>query len=372
MLAQSTDRFIVQRYGPERRKRLASTDDGFGREEWKAYADLGWLGAVLPVDLGGAGGRTLDLMILMEAVGRGLLMEPFLSSVVLGARLVELAGTQRQREELLAAVAKGRLILAFAHAEPDSGFCREWIATTACTIAGNGYSVTGNKVAVMHGHAADQLIVSARMEDKQGAVGLFLVDPRAPGVCVTGTRGIDDRPVAAVRMENVSVPSQQRLACDDAQQLIDGVLDRATISVCAEALGAIRACNLLTIEHLGTRRQFGSSLSTFQALRHRMVDMVIAETEVRAMVRSGAEAIDGRSRNAAQRVSAAKITMSRAAHFVGGQAVQLHGAIGMTDDFAIGHYYKRLLSLDSAFGDADWHLQRLCSSADIYAEAPAH
>jgi len=372
MLEHSAARFIAQRYGPARRMHLASTDEGFGREEWSVYAEMGWLAVALPVTHGGAGGSAVDLMIIMEAVGRGLLMEPIMGSVVLGAGLIERAGTPSQREQLLPAIAGGKLIVAFAHTEPDSGYCREWMATTARTDQGDGYCLTGRKLAVMHGNFADQLLVSAKIDGDSGPVGLFLIGRGTPRVAITSTQGIDDRPLATIDLDRALISRQQRLGCADSLDAIENVLDRATLCVCAEALGAIQICNSMVVEHLKTRRQFGATLSTFQALRHRVADMVIAETQVRSMVRTAAEAIDRYAPNAAQMVSAAKVTMGRAARFVGQQTVQLHGAIGMTDELAVGHYFKRLLSLESVFGDAEWHLQRLGSMANIYAEASAN
>lgn len=365
MLAAAGARFIAERYSAERRRQLMCSAQGFGREEWNVYSELGWLGIAVPAQYGGAGGSNQDLTVIMEAVGCGLLLEPILATAIVAAGLIELAGTPAQREELLPAIAAGRVMLAFGCLESRAGYGQS-PAETFENCADGICSLTGVKVAVMHGSSADYLIVSARPHREDSPVGLYLVARNTTGVSISYARGVDDRGIATVRLQEVVVQAANRLATGDARNAINTVLDRATLCVCAEAAGAMRVCNRLTVEYLKTRHQFGHPLSTFQALQHRLADMRIAEIEARAVIQTAAEALDAQALNAPQLVSAAKITTDRSAKFIGEQAVQLHGGMGMSNDYAVGHYYKRLLCIGAQFGDADWHLERLCSLESIY------
>jgi alkylation response protein AidB-like acyl-CoA dehydrogenase len=369
MLAEGGARFIAERYGADRRRFLIGSAPGFGREEWKAYSELGWLGIAVPVEYQGADGSMRDLAVIMEAVGRGLLLEPILATGIVAAGLINLAGTDAQRDELRPAIAAGRVMLAFAYMEKASGYCQATLETFEKS-AGGVRSLTGEKVAVMHGSFVDYLIVSARPHDGASPVGLYLVPRNSPGLSISVARGVDDRGIATVRLQDVAVPAANRLATADASDVMETVLDRATLCVCAEAAGAMSVCNRLTVEYLKTRKQFGHPLSTFQALQHRLADMRIAELEARAVIRTAALAFDARARNAPQLVSAAKIATDRAGKVIGEQAVQLHGGMGMANDCAVGHYYKRLLCIGAQFGDADWHLNRLCSLESIHPPLP--
>jgi alkylation response protein AidB-like acyl-CoA dehydrogenase len=370
MLADAGTRFIAERYGSDRRRFLIESAQGFGREEWNVYSELGWLGIAVPAAYGGADGSVQDMAVIMETVGSGLLLEPILPTAIVAAGLIDLAGTPVQRDELLSAIGAGRLVLAFAYMEPDSGYCQSTLLSTVAKSADGVSSLSGVKIAVMCGSSVDYLIVSARPHDDESAVGLYLVPPNTQGVSMSFGRGVDDRGIATVRLRNASVPAANRLGTGDALDAIKTVLNRATLCVCAEAAGAMRVCNRLTVDYLKTRNQFGHPLSTFQALQHRLADMRIAELEARAVIRRAAVALDTRARNAAQLVSAAKIATDRSAKFIGEQAVQLHGGMGMTNDYSVGHYYKRLLCIGGQFGDADWHLERLCSLESIYLPIP--
>ncbi len=366
MLAESGARFIAERYSADRRRFLIGSVSGFGREEWKIYSELGWLGIAVPFEYQGADGNMQDLAIIMEAVGRGLLLEPILATAIVAAGLINLAGTAAQRDALLPAIAAGRVMLAFAYMEKASGYCQSTPLETFEKSAEGVRSLTGEKIAVMHGNSVDYLIVSARPSDGASPVGLYLVSRNSPGVSISVARGVDDRGIATVRLQDVAVPAANRLAATDVSAVIKNVLDRATLCVCAEAAGAMNVCNRMTVEYLKTRKQFGHPLSTFQALQHRLADMRIAELEAEAVIRTAALAFDARARNAPQLVSAAKVASDRAGKYIGEQAVQLHGGMGMANDCAVGHYYKRLLCISAQFGDADWHLDRLCSLESIH------
>lgn len=366
MLAEGGARFIAERYSADRRRFLIGSARGFGREEWKVYSELGWLGLAVPVEYQGADGSMQDLSVIMEAVGRGLLLEPILATSIVAAGLIKLAGTAAQRDELLPAIAAGRVMLAFAYMERASGRCQSTSLETFEKSTDGVSSLTGTKIAVMHGTFVNYLIVSARPHDGASPAGLYLVPRNSPGVSMRVARGVDDRGIATVRLQDVAVPAANRLAAADVSDVIEKVLDQATLCVCAEAAGAMSVCNQLTVEYLRTRNQFGHPLSTFQALQHRLADMRIAELEARAVIRTAALALDARARSAPQLVSAAKIATDRAGKFIGEQAVQLHGGMGMANDCAVGHYYKRLLCIGAQFGDVDWHLDRLCSLESIH------
>jgi alkylation response protein AidB-like acyl-CoA dehydrogenase len=362
LLASSIERFAAERYGFEHRRRLLASPEGFGREEWRRYAELGWLGMPMPEAFGGAEAGLAETALILEAFGRSLMLEPYLATVVLGAGLVELVGDEAQREEILPAVSDGSLLLALAHAEPDAGMSREWVRATAVQ-SGGAFLLNGEKTAVLAGGHADRIIVSARIGGIAGPLALFLVDNTAPGLGIIDARTVDARGVARLTLENVSVPSTSRLAASAAEPALSAILDKATALVCAEALGAMEAINRETIAYLKTRHQFGKAIGSFQVLQHRLVDMNIALISSRAIVGAAIEAIDAGAPEATRVVSAAKVKIGRAARFVGEQGVQLHGGMGMADELQVGSHYKRLLMIDSLFGDADWHLDRLADGA---------
>ncbi|HLY56119.1 MAG TPA: acyl-CoA dehydrogenase [Stellaceae bacterium] len=358
LLASSIERFALERYDFEHRRRLLATAEGFGREEWRICAELGWLGIMLPEAYGGSGAGLGEAAVVMEGIGRALMLEPFLATVVLGAGLVERTGDEQQREAVLSAVAAGTLILAFAHDEPESGMSRSWVRTAAVAADG-GFVLTGRKSLVLHGAAADRIIVSARLGGPEGKLGLFLVDRSAPGLAVFDARMIDGRTVARLDLERVQVPVSAHLGADEAEPAVACILDRATAAVCAEALGAMAAINEATLAYVRTRHQFGRSIGGFQVLQHRLVDMNVALMSSRSIVAGAIAALDAGSPEAARLVSAAKVKVGRSGRFVGEQGVQLHGGMGMTDELPVGSHYKRLMMIDSLFGDAEWHLDRM-------------
>jgi alkylation response protein AidB-like acyl-CoA dehydrogenase len=213
----------------------------------------------------------------------------------------------------------------------------------------------------LHGSCAEQWVVSARLVEPPGALSLFLVDRDAQGVTLTVDRDIADRPLAKVRFEGVMIPATQRLGTSDAAPLIDAVLDRAALAACSESLGALNAAFRATVRYVNGRKQFGRTLGSFQVLRHRLVDMRIAEIEARAVIGAATEAVDQGTPNQREMISSAKVITDRAAKFVCENSIQLHGGMGMTDDLDVGHYYKRVLSIASQFGDVDWHLDRIAA-----------
>lgn len=344
-------------------------EPGVERANWARYADLGWLGVSVPEGHGGTGGGFTETGILMAACGRHLVREGLLGTLVLGAAAIELAGLPEQRRALLPGIVTGELQLAFCHTEPDAGFARDYVHTVARSIDGGGFMVTGSKGFAPGAHFARHLIVSARIGAEAGPVALFLVPAGAAGVTLNVAPSLDGRLGAAVRLSGVALQRDALLGEPGIDRLgvIDTILDRGAIAVCAEACGAMAAASEATTGYLKVREQFGQPLARFQVLQHRLVDMSLAAEEARAVVHAALEAMDGSSRTARRAIWQAKVQTARSARFVGTQGIQLHGGMGMTDDLAIGHLYKRLSVCEAMFGDADWYLSQLASAA---AQAP--
>ena len=361
LLKESVERLLKDRYEFETRKRYMAEADGWSRELWKQYAELGLLGLPFDEKHGGFGGGPIEAMIVTEAFGRALALEPFFATVVLGGGFIRFGGSEAQKQALLPKIAEGGLLLAFAHTERQSRFDLFDVATTA-TRDGSGYVLDGAKGVVLHGDVADQLIVSARISgerrDKNG-IALFLVSAKAPGVSRRGYPTVDGLRAAEVTLAGVRVDSSARIG-EDGFPLIERVIDAAIAALCAEAVGAMGAMHELTVEYLKTRKQFGVPIGTFQVLQHRAVDMFVALEQARSMAYFATMMAE--EQNAAERrkaIAAAKVQVGRSIRFVGQQAIQLHGGIGMTMEYKVGHYFKRATMIDTLYGDADHHLAEL-------------
>ena len=355
-LQDTLRRFIAKDYAFEHRRALAKSADGFDREAWKTFADFGILALPFHEDFGGLNGTAVDTMLVMEMLGRGLALEPYVSTVVLCGGLIRDAGSAAQKEALLPAIAGGELMLALAHHEPGGRYEIDRVATTA-TPTGSGWQLDGAKAVVLGAPSADKLIVSAR--DGKG-VSLFLVDPKAPGVSMRAYPTQDGARAADIRLAKVAVGADALIGtAGNALPVIERALDYANAALCAEAVGVMSALNEVTLEYLKTRKQFGVPIGNFQALQHRMADMVIATEQARSMATLAAVRVD--SADAAERcraVAAAKAYVSQSARLVGQQAVQLHGGMGVVDELNVSHYFKRLTMIGLTFGDADYHLGR--------------
>src|SRR5690242_2206825 len=367
LLDETVRRLVKDEYTFEKRKSYLAEADGFSRKLWARYAEIGLLGLPFAESEGGFGGSAVETMIVMESFGRGLVLEPFLATVVLGGSLVTLAGTPAQRKAILPAIAAGKLLLAFAHGERQARYVLADVATTA-RRDGSGFVLEGKKGVVLHGASADKFVVSARTaggaRDKSG-IGLFLVDAKAKGVSVRGYPTVDGLRAAEVLLERVRVEGDAVLGAPDAGYgTIERAVDRAIAALCAEAVGIMETLNATTLEYLKTRKQFGVPIGSFQALQHRMVEMVVEHEQAKSMAvlaALSAESDDARERRRA--ISAAKAQIGKSGRFVGQQAIQLHGGIGMTDEYIAGHYFKRLTMIDRSFGDADHHLHRFAEVA---------
>ena len=367
LLDDSLRDLLADKYAFEHQRKLARTDegDGFGRADWATYADMGWLGIALPESAGGSGGGATELGIVMAAAGRFLLLEPFLGMLVLGAAAIERAGTSAQ-QALLAEIVAGKRLIAFCHSEPDAGFARDYVRTVA-RRDGAGYVLDGEKSHALAAHAADTLIVSARLGSATGPVALFLVPRSAQGVRFSPAPALDGRRGAAITLAGARVPVDAKLGGGDTDQteLIGDILDRGAIAVCAEAVDAMAAVAQITVDYLKTRQQFGQLLSKFQVLQHRLVDMSVTTEEARAIVHAALQAIDDGNPDARRAIWRAKVKTAQCARFVGGQAIQLHGGMGMTDELVVGHYYKRLAMCETLLGDAEWYLKQLAAEETV-------
>jgi alkylation response protein AidB-like acyl-CoA dehydrogenase len=373
LLQDSVGRFIADRYTFEQRRAYMKQPEGFSRANWRTLAELGLLGLPLPEDAGGSGGSGADLMVVMEQVGRGLLVEPYLASIVLCGGLLKNLAAPAQRN-LMSRLAAGDLLMAFAHGERQARYTLHDVETAA-RRDGNGFVLNGHKGVVLHGDSADTLIVSARTAGQSrdtNGISLFLVDPGAAGLTVRGAATIDGLRSAEVTLQNVRVSSDALLgSLDGAYAAIEHAVDAAIAAVCAEAVGIMAVLIETTLDYLKTRQQFGAPIGRNQALQHRMVDVQIAYEQARSMACLAAMMSDSGDRDARRRaISAAKVQIGRAGKFIGQQAVQLHGGIAMTDEYSVGHYFKRLTMIGSQFGDADHHLE-LFTNKDLRATEAA-
>jgi pimeloyl-CoA dehydrogenase small subunit len=371
LLKDSVERLLTDRYGFAARQGFIDERTGWSRTLWRSYAELGLLGLPFEENHGGVGGGPVETMIVMEAFGRALALEPFFATVVLAGGLLRLGAAQAMRAALIPNIARGELLLAFAHAERQSRYDLADIAATA-RRAGDDYILDGAKSLVIHGDCADKLIVSARLagarRDRDG-LGLFVVDVDAAGVSRRAYPTVDGLRAAEVTFSNVQIGADQIVGePGKAFPLIARAVDAAIAALAAEAVGAMAAVHEMTVEYVKTRKQFGVPIGTFQVLQHRAAEMLIALEQARSMAFYAtmmAEEPDPTERHRA--IAAAKVQIGRSGRLVGQQAIQLHGGIGMTMEYKVGHYFKRLTAIDALFGDADHHLAKLAGLGGLVA-----
>ncbi|HWG78209.1 MAG TPA: acyl-CoA dehydrogenase family protein [Stellaceae bacterium] len=362
LLDETVRRLIKDEYGFEKRKSYKGSPEGFSRKLWSRYAEIGLLGLPFAEEHGGFGGSAVESMIVMESFGRGLVLEPYLASVVLGGGIVAAAGSAAQKQAILPPLAQGKLMLAFAHGEPRSRYALADVETSAARD-GSGYVLNGRKAVVLHGDSADKLVVSARSggsrRDRKG-ISLFLVDAKAKGVAVRGYPTVDGQRAAEIVLDEVRIGADALLgAPGEAYAAIEHALDRAIAALCAEAVGIMEVLNATTLDYLKTRKQFGVPIGSFQVLQHRMAEMMLEHEQAKSMAILAALSADGADAQERRRViSAAKVQIGKSGRFIGQQAIQLHGGIGMTDEYTAGHYFKRLTMIAQSFGDEDHHLER--------------
>lgn len=349
LLKNSAERFVRDSYHNNARSARLQSEEGFSREIWQLFAELGWIGLAVPEDDGGLGGSDLDLMVLMEELGRGLVLEPYISTAVLGGTLIAHAATEEQRRTLLPDLLAGRTLFALAHAE--HAFQRDPfdVATTA-TAEGNGYRVDGRKAVVPDAPTADHLIVVARTSGGQrdgAGLSLVLIGREAVGVTRSDYRMLDGRRTAELVLENVHVSASALLGSPGAAgPVLARALNRATVATCAEAVGAMSAALMMTRDYVRQRRQFGVPIGSFQVVQHRLADMFMEVELARSIAglaaTTGADATTG----AVADVAAARVVAGSACRRVAADLIQLHGGIGMTEEYAIGQYSKRLKAIE--------------------------
>ncbi|MFL6877684.1 acyl-CoA dehydrogenase family protein [Pseudomonas marginalis] len=361
MLTDLVNRFIEREYAFENRRNLAQTAQGWSTEHWAALADTGLLALNVAEVYGGLGAGPAETMMVMEAFGRGLLLEPYLPTAVVGAALIGKSATDALKNDLLGELAAGSLRVALAALEPQARFDLSDVLTDA-KRSNNGYVLNGQKAVVAHGDSADWLIVSARtsgqQRDRQG-VSLFLVPATAAGVEIRGFSGLDGQRVAEIRLSDVHVNAEAVLGrVDLGFDDLDWAVDRGLFALCAEAVGCMARLTELTVDYLQTRKQFGKAIGSFQSLQHRLADMLGYVEQSRSITLYAASCLDGPALERRKAVSAAKALIGRAGRLIGQQAVQLHGGMGMTDELAVGWYFKRLTCIDMTWGDADHHVER--------------
>ena len=379
LFKESVDRFIADAYGFERRMALAASEEGFSREHWRDMAELGWFGVAFSEEHGGFGGSAVETMILMEAFGRGLVLEPFVPTVVLGGTALAHGATSRAHRDVLASVIEGDTLLSLAYAEAGSRYDYGFVETSA-RRDGADLLVRGAKRSVPFAAAADKLVVSVRTSGLPGdarGITLVLVDRDASGIARDDFRTVDGHRASDIVFDDVRVGSGDVLGVvDDGLALLDVAIDAGIGALCAEAVGTMSVMQRMTLEYLKTREQFGVAIGSFQALQHRAVDMLIELELARSMCLFGTVALAGDASRSerAKALSATKVQVARSGRIVGQSAIQLHGGIGMSEEYAVGHYFKRMSMLELALGDVDYHLDRYLHAAatigDTLAVAP--
>ena len=361
LIQNQVSQFIQRDYEWEKRQALVNSDLGFSQDNWNTFAELGWLGISLSEESGGFGGSALESMIIMEEFGKGLVVEPFLETVVLCGGLLDISANKDQKKEILEKVISGDLHLALAFTEPQSRFNLHDV-TTEAKKDGDTYKINGFKSVVMNGPNANTLLVVARTSGKQldkEGISIFLVDPNAQGVSLRNYPTVDRRRASEITLENVSVSSSNLLGEEGGSlDLLEKSIDEATLAICAEAVGAMEVLYKTTVEYSKTREQFGQPIGKFQVLQHRMVDMFMEYEQCKSLLYMATVKNVENAEDAKKSISGLKYQVGKAARFIGQQAVQLHGGMGVTEELNVGHFFKRLTTITTIFGNTDYHLNK--------------
>ncbi len=368
LLKESVDRLIADQYSFAQRKAYAAEAPGWSAKMWAQYAEMGLLGLPFEETLGGFGGGPVETMIVMETFGRGLVLEPFFATVILGGGLLRRAGSAALRGSLIPQITAGKLKLAFAHVERQSRYNLADVTTTA-KRQGTGYVLDGAKSVVLHGDCADKIFVTARIAGERrdaDGVGLFLVDANSPGLTRRGYPTQDGLRAAEIGLSGVRAEA----VSEHAMPAIEHTIDEAIAALCAEAVGTMQVMHDTTLEYLKTRKQFGRAIGSFQVLQHRSVDMLVALEQARSMAMFAA--VMASEENPIERrksISAAKVQIGRSGKHVGQEAIQLHGGIGMTQEYSVGHSFKRMTMIEQMYGSADDHLAALAKLGGLFGKA---
>ena len=364
LIQRQVEQFIQRDYDWESRQSLISTDSGYSLDNWNTFAELGWLGISLSDDSGGFGGSSIDTMILMEEFGKGLVLEPFLETVVMSAELIDKAGTSEQKKDVLTGVLEGKIQLALAYAEPQSRFNLADVMTEA-KLESDNFILNGFKSVVMNGPNANKFIISARTSGSQrdeSGISLFLVDAEVSGLSSRDYQTVDNRRASELTLESVVIPRSCLIGeLDEGFMVLDAAIDRSILAISAEAVGAMEVLYKTTVEYTKTREQFGTPIGKFQVLQHRMVDMFMEYEQCKSLLYMATMKHDEDSADAKKAISGLKYQIGNASKFIGQQSVQLHGGMGVTDELNVGHYFKRLTTIGTIFGNSDYHLKKYTS-----------
>jgi pimeloyl-CoA dehydrogenase small subunit len=365
LLRESVDRLLADHYGFAQRRGYLAEPEGWSTALWSRYAEQGLLGLPFTEEYGGFGGGPIEIMLVMEAFGRVLALEPYLATVVLAGTALRLAGSDAQKSAILPQVAEGQTTLAFAHGERQARYDLPDVLTTAKSNP-RGWVLDGAKSVVLHGDNADRLIVSARIAgecDDPDGIGLFLVDAKANGIARRSYPMRDGTRAAEISLSGVEVARDDVLGePGKAFLVIERVVEAGIAATAAEAVGAMEAMHAMTLEYLKTRQQFGKPIGQNQVLQHRSAEMLIALEQGRSMAMLAAMTVDEPNpEERAHNIAMAKVGVGQASRFVAQNAVQLHGGIGMTEEYAVGHYFRRCMVIEHLFGDPAHHLSRLAN-----------
>ncbi|MEX3787782.1 acyl-CoA dehydrogenase family protein [Paraburkholderia sp. BR14374] len=362
MLQESAQRFVQKSYTFEHRRKLASEQGGFSRDTWRTLGEMGWLGIAVPEEMGGLGFSPVESAIVAEHIGRALVLEPYAMCGVFPASLVTRCGREGQRETLLAEIVSGEAVYAVAHSEREARGQVHYVTATATKTTDGTWRLDGYKTLVVGAPVADRLLVVARTAgaagDKDG-IGIFVVDPKQAGVTLKTCALLDGTPSADLLLEGVVVAQSDVLGeAGNAFEGLQAAVDETIVAICAELVGDIEDAIELASEYLKTRKQFGVAIGSFQALQHRMADMAIDAMQARATLHRALLALSENGPNRSVEVSGCKAQTTRSAKFVTQQGIQLHGGYGITNEYKVGHHYRRHLVLDALFGNMDYHLNR--------------
>lgn len=361
LLRDSIDRFVKSEYPFSTRQEIIFSTLGYSEKNWKLFAEMGWLALPFDAQYGGFDGSPVETAIVMEALGRGLVLEPYLSTVVMGGGLLAAVASHDQKERLIPQIVAGELTLAVAYLEPQSRFDPADVETYAKSTV-DGFVLSGHKCVVYQGCTADKIIVSARThgaDRSREGISLFILDQDLQGVSRKDYKTLDGQWASDFFFSDVNLPASALLGQKGvALEAIESTLDLVISAVCAEAVGAMAAANDITRDYIRVREQFGVPIGSFQVLQHRWVDMYMEAEMAKSMSDVLAMRLRDRDEDSALMVAATKVRIGKAGLVVGQGATQLHGGVGMTNEYAVGHYYKRLMTIDILFGNQDYHCSR--------------
>ena len=361
MIQQSVERFVQENYDLSNRISISSEDPGYSKEYWSSMAELGWLGLAFAEEEGGFGGNQIDTLVLMEQFGKGLVLEPFLANIVLGGGAIKRSNSQQLKDTIIPGLIDGSLQITLAYAEEQSRFDLNDVATSA-TEDGEGFILNGKKSMVLNAESADKIIVVARTsggQTEEDGISLFILDTGSEGIVMENFPTVDGLRASEISLENVKVSKEDLVGeRDKGFDILQAVANDAILALAAEAVGAMEVLYKDTVEYTQQREQFDHALSDFQVLQHRMVDMFMEYEQCKSLLfRATMETVQDPIM-AQRTIHALKHLIGKSGIFVGENAVQLHGGMGVTEELRIGHFFKRLLVIDSQFGNADFHLEK--------------